>query len=472
MDKSLLVRGGRIVDPSQGLDVVGDVLVSDGAVAWCAPAGHGRSVPVGCPVLDAQGLVVSPGFIDLHCHLREPGFEDKETVATGALAAVRGGFTTLCVMPNTEPPVDSAAVVQFLLRRAQDVGLARLLPIGCITRGRRGAGLVEMAEMADAGAVAFSDDGDPVEDPYIMRMALTYAAPLGLPVIEHCEERSLTRNAEAHEGWVASRLGLTGMPAQAEESMAARDIELAALTGGRLHLAHISTAGTLELVRRARERGLPVTAEVTPHHLLLTEEWLLGAPEAGNGRWQPPAPYAPLTARAYDTAAKVNPPLRTVADAAALVRGLRAGEIDAIATDHAPHNLVDKVCTFSEAAFGISILETALGMLLALVHRGDLDLSTVVERLTVGPARVLGPRCAHLGSLAAGAAGDVTLFDPDAEWTVDTARFASRGRNTPLAGMTLRGKVVATVVGGRVVHGGEESRLPGAGAAAGKGAQA
>ena len=455
MAESVLVRGGRIVDPSQGLDVVGDVLVHDGVVAWCGPAGHGRSAPTGTPVLDAGGLVVSPGFIDLHCHLREPGFEEKETVATGALAAVRGGFTTLCVMPNTEPPIDGAAVIQFLLRRAREVGLARLLPIGAITRGRQGSRLVEMIEMADAGAVAFSDDGDPVEDPYIMRMALTYAAPLGIPVIEHCEERSLARDGQAHEGWVASRLGLTGMPAEAEESMAARDIQLAALTGGRLHLAHISTAGTLDLVRRARERGLPVTSEVTPHHLLLTEEWLLGAPEASNGRWQPPSPYAPLTPRAYDTAAKVNPPLRTVADAAALVQGLRAGEIDAIATDHAPHNLVDKVCTFSEAAFGISILETALGMLLALVHRGDLDLPTVVERLTAGPARVLGPRCAGLGSLAPGSAGDVTVFDPNAEWTVDTARFASRGRNTPLAGMTLRGNVVATVVGGRVVHGAE-----------------
>ena len=325
MAESLLVRGGRILDPSQGLDVVGDVLVHDGVVAWCAPAGHGRSVPAGVPVLDAQGLVVSPGFIDLHCHLREPGFEEKETVATGALAAVRGGFTTLCVMPNTEPALDNAAVIQFLLRRAREVALARILPIGAITRGRQGTRLVEMMEMADAGAVAFSDDGDPVEDPYIMRMALTYAAPLGLPVIEHCEERSLARNGEAHEGWVASRLGLTGMPAEAEESMAARDIQLASLTGGHIHLAHISTAGTLDLVRRARERGLPVTAEVTPHHLLLTEEWLLGAPEASNGRWQPPASYAPLTARAYDTDAKVNPPLRTVADASALVAGLRAG---------------------------------------------------------------------------------------------------------------------------------------------------
>lgn len=453
MAETLLVRGGRIVDPSQGLDVVGDVLVLDGVVAWCAPAGHGRSVPSRVPVLDAQGLVVSPGFIDLHCHLREPGFEDKESVATGALAAVRGGFTTLCVMPNTEPPIDSAAIIQFLLRRAHEVALARVLPIGCVTRGRSGAGLVEMAEMVDAGAVAFSDDGDPVEDPYIMRMALTYAAPLGIPVIEHCEERSLARDGQAHEGWVASRLGIPGMPAEAEEHMASRDIELAALTGGRIHLAHISTAGTLDLARRARARGLPVTSEVTPHHLLLTEEWLLGAPEASNGHWHPPSPYAPLTPRAYDTAAKVNPPLRTVADAAALVQGLRAGDIDAIATDHAPHNLVDKACTFTEAEFGISILETALGMLLALVHRGDLDMPTVVERFTAGPARVLGPRFANLGNLAPGAAGDLTIFDPDAEWTVDTSRFASRGKNTPLAGMTLRGNVVATVVGGRVVHG-------------------
>ena len=471
MAEPLLLRGGRILDPGTGTDLVGDLLLADGRVVWAAPSGHGHPLPDGCLELDATGLVVCPGFVDLHTHLREPGFEEKETVATGARAAARGGFTTVCAMPNTDPPTDNAAVVEKVLRLASEADLVRVLPIGCVTRGRAGTRLVDMAELAEAGAVGFSDDGDPVADSWLMRTALSYSTVTGLPVINHCEDQGLARDGLIHEGWIASRLGLAAMPAEAEEAMAARDIELAALTGGRLHLAHVSTAGAVELVRRAKERGLPVTAEATPHHLLLTEEWALGTTSVGPRDLAAPDPHAPLTTAAYDTLAKVNPPLRTRADARALVAGLREGVIDAVATDHAPHTTVDKTCAWAEAAFGISGLETALGLVMALVHRGDLSLPTAIERLTAGPERVLGAAGpAGLGTLAPGAPADVTVLDPDAAWVVDPTLFASKGRNTPLAGVRLTGQVVATVAAGRVVHGVE--RLASAATPAGPGRDA
>jgi dihydroorotase len=331
-----------------------------------------------------------------------------------------------------------------------------------------------MAELAEAGAIGFSDDGDPVADSLLMRTALSYSTVTGLPIINHCEDPRLAQGGVLHEGWVASRLGLPGMPAEAEEAMVARDIGLVALTGGRLHLAHVSTAGTVELVRRAKERGLPVTAEVTPHHLTLTDEWALGAPSEGVRGLDSPDRHAPLTLRAYDTRAKVNPPLRTRADVEVLAAGLRDGVIDAVATDHAPHTVADKECAWTEAAFGISGLETAFGLLMTLVHRGDLSLETVVERLTAGPARILGagPKDDHgtrpglpvLGTLRPGAAADVTVLDLDAEWVVDPARFASKGRNTPLEGVRLTGRVAATVVAGRVVHQIEGGVVPAPGA--------
>jgi dihydroorotase len=351
MADSTWIKGGRVVDPSQGLDAIGDVLITDGLVVSAGTIVN--NAPKDCTIIDATGLVVTPGFIDLHVHLREPGQEDKETVATGALAAVRGGFTTICAMPNTEPPMDNAAVIRQVLDAASQAGLARVLAIGCATRGRKGKELADMAELAAAGAVGFSDDGSPIADSGLMRNALSYSTTTGLPVINHCEEPSLAKDGVLHEGWVASRLGLPGQPAAAEESMVARDIELAALTGGRLHVAHISTAGTLELVRRAKERGLPVTAEVTPHHLILTEEWALGTIEEGAGELTAPDKYAPLTRTAYDTRAKVNPPLRTEDDTEALVAGLKDGTIDAVATDHAPHTSTDKECTMQEAAFRV-----------------------------------------------------------------------------------------------------------------------
>jgi dihydroorotase len=444
MTESICIRGGRILDPGQGLDMVGDVLIRERRIAAVRPAAGEAE-----RVIDAAGLIVCPGFIDLHCHLREPGFEHKETIATGTLAAARGGFTTVCCMPNTEPPVDSAAVVEFILRTARSQGHARVLPIGCVSRGRAGKELAEMGDLAEAGAVAFSDDGSPVADAALLRHALEYATAFGLPLVEHCEEPSLSRDGVMHEGWVATRLGLRGIPAAAEEAAVARAIALAELTGAHLHVAHVSTAGSVDLMRRAKERGLPVTAEVTPHHLALTHEAVMAAATESPG------------GLAFDTNAKVNPPLRTPADAEACLRGLLDGTIDAIATDHAPHAIEDKLCEFDHAAFGISGLETALALCLTLVHDGRLDLPTLVYKLTAGPVRAFGlervapgpsaPLRAGLGSLAVGAPGDVVVFDPEAEWTVEPERLASKGKNTPLAGRRLRGRVVATVYGGKVV---------------------
>ena len=437
----LLIKGGRIIDPAQGTDRVADLLLGDGVVEGM---GEDLPLPEGAAEIDATGLVVCPGLVDLHCHLREPGFEDKETIATGTSAAARGGFTTVCAMPNTSPPMDNRATLDFVLQKAREEGVVRVLPIGCVTKGSEGQQLAEMGELADAGAIGFSDDGHPVTDPNIMRQALSYSSALELPIINHCEVLELSRGGSMNEGWTANRLGVKGVPNSAEEVMVARDISLAELTGGRLHLAHVSTAGTVGLVERAKERGLNVTCEVTPHHLTLTDEAVLG-----HHNLDKPGPFSPLTPRAYDTHAKVSPPLRSRLDMDAMVKGLRDGVIDFVATDHAPHNRVSKQCTLEEAAFGISVLETALGSLMSLVHAGDLPLPLLVEKLTAAPGAFLG---GNLGTLRSGAPADVTIFDPDAEWVVDAGRFASKGKNTPLDGVTLKGKVVATIVGGEVKY--------------------
>ena len=438
---TILIKGPRIIDPGSGLDQVGDILVQDGNILAAGLVGDG--VPDDCRVIDAGNLVACPGFIDIHCHLREPGFEYKETIATGARAAARGGFTSICCMPNTEPPIDNAAVVKFIQERSREDAVVRVFPIGCVSRGRRGKELSEMEELATAGVVAYSDDGDPVYDPNLMRLALAYSADLGLAISNHCQDYSLFRDGVMAEGRVATHLGLAGIPAAAEEAMMARDISLAGLTGGRLHLTHLSTAGSVPLIRQARERGIRVTAEVSPHHLTITDEWVMGPGGMESGA-------AGLSS--YDTFTKVYPPLRSQADVDALVQGLADGVIDCIATDHAPHDSSCKLDTYQDAAFGISVLETALGSALQLVHQGLMSLPEIVDRLTAGPARVLGATFDSLATLKPGTPADIVLFDPDLEWVVDTEQFASMGKNTPLQGTTLKGRVMATLVAGRLVY--------------------
>ena len=435
----VLIRGGRVIDPAQGIDGPRDVLLEGGLVS---AVGNDLPAPEGARVLEAHGRIVCPGFVDVHCHLREPGFEYKETIATGTLAAARGGFTTVCAMPNTNPPLDSRAAIEFVLDRAAAEGAVRVLPIGNITAGGKGTDLAEMAELAEAGAIGFSDDGMPVSSSNLMRQALSYSSALDLPIINHCEVHELSKGGSINEGWVSNRLGIKGVPGSAEDVMVARDIALAELTGGRLHVAHVSTTQSLEHVARAKDRGLNVTCEVTPHHLTLTDEAVMGISAER---------FAPLSRQAYDPNAKVNPPLRGPGEVTALIEGLKDGTIDFIATDHAPHNAIDKMTTVDEAAFGISVLETALGSLMSLVHSGDVDLGLLIDKLTAAPARFLGR---NLGTLRPGAPADVVVFDPDLEWTVDTAEFASKGKNTPLEGSTLRGRVVATVFGGEVVYAG------------------
>ncbi len=438
----IVIRHARIIDPSRQLDRVGDLLMGRGEIIAAGRLGPDR-IPDGCRVIDATGLILSPGFIDLHCHLREPGFEYKETIAAGSKAGAKGGFTTLCAMPNTDPPIDNAAVVEYIRQRAREDSLIRILPIGCVTKGRKGHELAEMEELASAGVVAFSDDGDPVYDANLMRLALVYSLDLGLPISNHCQDKSLSCNGVMAEGPVATHLGLDGIPAAAEEAMIARDIALAESTGGRLHVAHLSTAGSVPLLREAKERGLSVTAEVCPHHLTITDQWALGrkgefATAAGD--------------LAYDTSTKVYPPLRSQRDVETLIAALADGVIDCVATDHAPHDLTSKQVTYQDAAFGISVLETALGSMLQLVHSNKLSLGAMVDRLTTGPAKVLGESYSDLASLQPGTPADVVLFDPDEEWTVDTSEFESKGRNTPLEGTKLKGRVVGTFASGNLVY--------------------
>ena len=414
------------------------MLISDGLIK-----GVERSIepPDNVQIVDADGMVVCPGFIDIHCHLRDPGLEYKETIASGTRAAAKGGFTTVCAMPNTEPTMHTRATVEYVLQKARSEGVVRVLPIGCVTKRSAGVELAEMAELAEAGCIGFSDDGHPVADSNIMRQALSYASGLGLPIINHCETPDLFRDGHMNEGWISNRLGIQGAPNSAEETMVARDIMLAELTGGHVHLAHVSTLGTLDLVRGAKARGIRVTCEVTPHHLTLTDEAVMG--DTG-GR-----AFDALGTAAYDTHAKVNPPLRARADMEPMAEGLRDGTIDVIATDHAPHNAIEKLCTFDAAAMGISVLETALGSVMSLVHEGHVGLPLMVEKLTSAPAAFLGRT--DIGSLRPGANADVTIFDPNTEWTVDTDEFVSKGKNSPLHGQMLKGKVVMTVVGGEVV---------------------
>ena len=425
MTKPLVLRGGRVVDPSQGRDEATDLIIENGKVTG---TGRNQGTPDGAEVLDCTGLVVAPGFIDVHCHLREPGREDVETIASGARAAAAGGFTAVCAMPNTDPVTDNQAAVGFIVRQAQRANAARVYPIGAISIGEKGETLAEFGEMVAAGAVAVSDDGKPVASAQLMRSALEYARTFGIPVADHCEEPTLAKGGAMNEGIVSARLGLKGIPSEAEEIMAIRDILLARRTGGHVHLCHMSTRGSVELIRWGKERKINVTAEVCPHHLSLTEAEVEG----------------------YDTNAKMNPPLRTADDVAALQEAVKDGTIDVIATDHAPHHYDEKEREFADAPNGIVGLETALAVNVHwLVATGIIDLPTLIERMSCSPARIFR---LPGGTLRAGSIADVTVFDPAATWTVDPAAFRSKGRNTPYAGRTLTGRVHATIVGGELIH--------------------
>lgn len=436
----LAITGGRVIDPAQGIDRVADVLISNGKIEQVTGMSNGKT-PDGYERIDASGLIVSPGFVDLHTHLRDPGQEWKETIATGTQAAARGGFTTVCAMPNTDPVQDTASVIDDVMRRAEADGVVRVLPIGAISVGQKGKRLAPMGELADAGVIGFSDDGNPVSDANLMRQALAYSVDLGLPIINHAEDKQLVAGGLMNAGPVATRLGLAGVAAEAETTMVTRDLQLAELTGARLHIPHISTIGSITALRSAKERGINATAEVTPHHLTLTDEWVYGQ------QGEVPESVGP---ESYDTNTKVNPPLRSRADVEALIEALSEGLIDVIATDHAPHAATDKICTYNEAAHGINVLETAFSSIFTLVDLDSAGLSLVrlIESLTAGPAAILGR---DLGTLNNGFSADVTLIDPEMKWTVDPEELASKSVNTPLAGIELTGRVVATIYRGMTV---------------------
>ena len=421
---SLLIKGGLVVDPAQGLEQTRDLLIQGDKIAALEPPG---TIPgQGRRVVEAKGLVVAPGLIDMHVHLREPGEEYKETILTGTRAAVHGGFTAVAAMPNTRPVNDTASVTRYILEQAKAAGLARVYPVGAISMGSAGRNLSEYGDQKAAGAVALSDDGHPVTNPMLMRRALEYARTFGLPIISHCEDLDLRGDGVMHEGRVSLELGLIGIPAAVEEIMIFRDLALAQLTGGRLHLAHVSAFGSVALIRQAKAAGLTVTAETAPHYFHLTEEAVKG----------------------YDTNAKVNPPLRTAADVAAIREGLKDGTLDAIACDHAPHSTLEKDLEFEAAAFGLIGLETSLGLSLKLVHDGVLTLTQLVAKMSTNPARILG---VPGGTLTVGAPADLTLMDLNRPWQVDLSTFASKARNCPFNGWTLKGKAVTTIVGGKVV---------------------
>lgn len=422
--EAVLLRGGRVVDPSRNLDQTLDVLLKDGVIAKVDE----KIAAKGAEVVEAAGFVVAPGFVDLHTHLREPGFEYKETIASGTRAAAAGGFTTVCAMANTDPVPDDAPTVAFIVRRARETGVVRVFPIGAVSKGLKGVELSEIGSMKAEGIVAISDDGKPIANGNLMRRALEYASMFSLPVVVHEEDPSIVGAGVMNEGWASTRLGLAGWPNVGESAMVARDVQLAALTGARLHIAHVSTRESLEAIRAARRLGVPVTCEVTPHHLLLTDE--------------------DVARSGYDTRFKMNPPLRSEADRLAVIAGLQDGTIDCIATDHAPHTVDDKKVEYDQAANGILGLETAVALCLdRLVGAGLVDLPQLVALLSANPARVLG---LPGGTLAPGSPADLTVLDLARKRQVDPGRFESRSRNTPFAGWILKGWPVMTIVAGRV----------------------
>jgi dihydroorotase len=421
---TLCIKNGRVLDPASGTDKPADVLVDGERIADIVAPGSGKADKV----IDASGKWVAPGFIDLHVHLREPGEEYKEDIASGSLAAARGGFTTVLARPNTKPAIDNAELVRHVRQRGIEVGLCRVLPSGAVTVGQAGEVLAPFGEMKAAGAVALTDDGHPVQNAGLMRHALAYAKDFDLPILTHAEEKSLSRGGFMHEGVVSTRLGLRGIPALAEDVAVGRDIQLTEATGSRLHVCHVSTAGAVELIRQAKKRGVRVTGEAAPHHFTLTHEAVAG----------------------YDPNTKMSPPLREEHDRLAVIAGLADGTLDCIATDHAPHSVLEKQTTFDEALNGIIGLETALSLVLSVVQQGALSLLVALERLTVGPAKILG--LPH-GRLQKGAPADVVVIDPEATWEVTREGLASKSKNTPWLGKQLRGRAVATVLGGRQVVG-------------------
>jgi dihydroorotase len=416
------ITGGHVIDPGR-FNGVTELLIDAGRVV---AVGKNLKAPAGATKINATGRLVLPGFVDLHVHFREPGFEYKESIQSGAAAAVAGGFTSVCCMPNTSPVNDNQAITEFILDRARAAGFANVFPIGAITKGSEGKELAEIGDLRRAGCVAISDDGKPVMNSLVMRRAMEYALAFDVPVVDHCEDLHLAEGGCMNEGAISTELGLPGMPAAAEDVMVARNVALAELTGARLHLAHISTEGSVRMVREAKSRGLKVTAEACPHHFTITEE----------------------VVRGYNTYAKMNPPLRTWKDVQAIKEGLRDGTIDVIATDHAPHATQEKQLGFTEAPFGIVGLETALSLTFALVDEGVLSLESAVDKLSTAPAKVFG---LAKGTLAVGADADVAIVDQQEQWEVDPAKFRSKSRNTPFAGWKVKGRVRTTIVGGRVV---------------------
>jgi dihydroorotase len=419
---NILIKNGHIIDPANKVDGKFDLLVADGKIG--KPGKPGSLPSNGAQVVDAAGKLVVPGLIDMHVHLREPGYEYKETIAAGTAAAKAGGFTAVCCMPNTNPVNDGRSVTEFILSQAAKAGAARVFPIGAVTKGSKGEELAEMGELHDAGCVGVSDDGKPVMSAAVMRRAMEYSKIFDIAVISHCEDASLAAKGVMNEGFVSTELGLRGIPNAAEEVMTGRDIMLAELTGARLHICHVSTAGSVRLIREAKQRGVKVTAETCPHYFTLTEE----------------------AVRGYNTMAKMNPPLRTAEDVGAIKQGLKDGTLDVIATDHAPHGLDEKSGEFDGAPFGIVGLETAVGLSLKLVQEGVLTMTQLIECMSTAPGRIIK---SGGGTLSAGAAADITIIDPGMAWTVDAGAFKSRSRNTPYDGWKLTGRAVQTIVGGR-----------------------
>ena len=422
MGKDWLIKGGTIIDPSTGAQDVADLLVEGGRITGIAPS----IAKEGIPVIEARGLWVVPGLIDIHVHFRDPGYEYKETIETGLAAAAAGGFTQVCCMANTLPVNDTGAITFYMVEKAKKVEGPLLHPVGAITKGQKGEGLAEIGDMVDQGAVAISDDGNPVMNSEVMRRAMEYASHFGIPVVDHCEDKNLSAGGSIHEGEVSARLGIKGIPAASEEVMVARDLCLARQTGTHIHIQHLSSRGSVELIKWAKELGIPVTCEVAPHHLALTHN----------------------AVESYDTSTKVNPPLRTEEDRQALIEALAQGIIDCVASDHAPHSLKEKDVEYDLAAFGISGVETALGIVLKLVHEGRLTPMRAIEAMSTSPARVMK---LEGGSLKVGQPAHITIIDPEKTWLVEPEKMISKGKNTPFTGWELKGKAVVTMVEGKVV---------------------